>query len=70
MKRFLAMVLAALTLLTATGCASFLNRSYTEVFPHSASYYEKTDKSVLRAEGYLQSGRDHNGYYETDQFHR
>ncbi len=52
MKRFLALVLAALTLLTATGCASFLNRSYTEVFPHSASYYEKTDKSVLRAEGY------------------
>ena len=50
MKRFLALVLASLTLLTATGCASFLNRSYTEVSPHSASYYEKTDKSVLRAE--------------------
>jgi len=52
MKRLLALLLAVLTALTATGCASFLNRSYTDVSPHSASYYEKTDKSVLRAEGY------------------
>ncbi len=34
-----------------TGC-SFLNREYSSVQPHSATYYESEDRSILRAEGY------------------
>ena len=34
-----------------TGC-SFLNREYSSVQPHSATYYESEDRSILRAEGH------------------
>ena len=48
-KRILAMALLCAFLLS--GC-SMLERSYTSVQPHSSSYYESEDKSVLRAETY------------------
>ena len=48
MKRFLCGVLAAL-MLVCTGCASFLERDYSVVQPHSSTYYESEDRSVLRA---------------------
>lgn len=47
----LAALLAAL-MLVCTGCASFLERDYSVVQPHSSTYYESEDRSVLRAESY------------------
>ncbi|NLU24627.1 MAG: hypothetical protein GXW99_07975 [Clostridiales bacterium] len=49
-KRLLALL--AVCALCLTGCGSFLNREYSDTSPHSAAYYEKADKSVLRAETY------------------
>lgn len=51
MKRVLILLLALLMCFGMTGC-SMLERSYTSVQPHSSSYYESEDKSVLRAETY------------------
>lgn len=48
-KRLLPLLLASALLLS--GC-SFLNRSYSSVSPHSATYYESEDRSVLKAESY------------------
>lgn len=50
-KTVLAAVLAALTLLLS-GCGSLLERDYSVVRPHSSTYYESEDRSVLRAESY------------------
>ena len=50
-KNVLAAVLAALTLLLS-GCGSLLERDYSVVRPHSSTYYESEDRSVLRAESY------------------
>ena len=50
-KTLLAALLAAL-MLVCTGCASFLERDYSVVQPHSSTYYESEDRSVLRAESY------------------
>jgi hypothetical protein len=47
-KAFLSLLLVSVLLLC--GCGSFLNREYSTVSPHSAGYYESTDKTVLRAE--------------------
>lgn len=51
MKRGIILLLAGLMCFSTTGC-SMLERSYTSVQPHSSSYYESEDKSVLRAETY------------------
>jgi len=51
MKRVLILLLVLLMCFGMTGC-SMLERSYTSVQPHSSSYYESEDKSVLRAETY------------------
>lgn len=51
MKRAVILLLALLMCLGTTGC-SMMERSYTSVQPHSSSYYESEDKSVLRAETY------------------
>ena len=51
MKRAAILLLVLLMCLGMTGC-SMLERSYTSVQPHSSSYYESEDKSVLRAETY------------------
>lgn len=50
MRKAMATVLAALVVFL-TGCG-FLHRSYSSVSPHSATYYESEDRSVLRAESY------------------
>lgn len=50
-KALLAALLAALMLLL-TGCGSILEREYSVVQPHSSTYYESEDRSVLRAESY------------------
>lgn len=46
-----AFVTIFVSLFLLTGC-SFLNREYSSVEAHSATYYESEDRSVLRAEGY------------------
>ena len=51
MKRTVILILVFLMCFGMTGC-SMLERSYTSVQPHSSSYYESEDKSVLRAETY------------------
>lgn len=51
MKRGIILFLVGLMCFGTTGC-SMLERSYTSVQPHSSSYYESEDKSVLRAETY------------------
>ena len=51
MKRAVILLLVLLMCFGMTGC-SMLERSYTSVQPHSSSYYESEDKSVLRAETY------------------
>ena len=51
MKRAVILILVLLMCFSTTGC-SMLERSYTSVQPHSSSYYESEDKSVLRAETY------------------
>ena len=51
MRKALAMALAAAVAVTLSGCG-FLHRSYSSVSPHSATYYESEDRSVLRAESY------------------
>ena len=51
MKRAIIILQVCLMCLSMTGC-SMLERSYTSVQPHSSSYYESEDKSVLRAETY------------------
>ena len=51
MKKIAVIAVALLLCLGAVGC-SMLERSYTSVQPHSSSYYESEDKSVLRAETY------------------
>ena len=48
-KRILVLLLAVV--FTLTGC-SVLEREYSSVQPHSSSYYESEDRSVLRAESY------------------
>ena len=48
-KNVICLLLAASMLLS--GC-SFLNREYSSIKPHSATYYESEDNSVLRAETY------------------
>lgn len=47
-------ILALLLMLTLllSGCSSFLYREYSVVQPHSSTYYESEDRSVLRAENY------------------
>lgn len=50
MRKGFACLLAA-SLLTLTGC-SFLNREYSSIEPHSATYYESEDRSIFRAENY------------------
>ena len=50
MKRKVFGIFAASVLLL-TGC-SFLNREYSSIEAHSATYYESEDRSVLRAESY------------------
>ncbi|MBQ3724189.1 MAG: hypothetical protein II904_01575 [Oscillospiraceae bacterium] len=49
-KGFIFLMAAALAV-TLSGCG-FLHRSYSSVSPHSATYYESEDRSVLRAESY------------------
>lgn len=51
MKKIVVLALACLMCFSAVGC-SMLERSYVNVRPHSSSYYESEDKSVLRAETY------------------
>ena len=51
MKKATILALTGLLCLSAVGC-SMLERSYSNVQPHSSSYYESEDKSVLRAETY------------------
>ena len=51
MKKLFCALLAAATL-ALCGCGSFLERTYSSSQPHSATYYESEDRSVLRAEGY------------------
>ena len=51
MKRAVILLLVCLMSVSAAGC-SMLERSYSSVQPHSSSYYESEDKSVLRAETY------------------
>ncbi|MBE6971541.1 MAG: hypothetical protein E7446_05415 [Ruminococcaceae bacterium] len=51
MKRKLLPMLLAMVLLLS-GCGSFLHREYSVVEPHSSSYYEDTNRGVLRAENY------------------
>ena len=48
-KGIVVTIFASLFLLT--GC-SFLNREYSSIEAHSATYYESEDRSILRAEGY------------------
>ena len=49
-RRFVpALLLCALLL---TGCASFLNREYSDSKAHSATYFGGDDRSVLRVESY------------------
>ncbi|MBQ0037515.1 MAG: hypothetical protein KBS74_02485 [Clostridiales bacterium] len=50
MKKGIPALLLASALLLS-GC-SVLNREYTSVRPHTSSYYESADRSVLRAESY------------------
>ena len=47
---FLIFAGSALLMLPLTGCGSLLNRDYSVTEPHSSSYYESEDRSVLRAE--------------------
>lgn len=49
-KRVLCILLAAV--LCLSGCGSFLEREYSVVEPHSSTYYESENRSVLRAENY------------------
>lgn len=49
-KCVLCLLLAGL--LCLSGCGSMLNREYSSVEPHSSTYYEDADRSVLRAENY------------------
>ena len=49
-KQIIAILLCGI--LCLTGCGSFLDREYSSIQPHSSSYYESEDQSVLRAEGY------------------
>ena len=49
-KRVLCILLIAV--LCLSGCGSFLEREYSVVEPHSSTYYESENRSVLRAESY------------------
>ena len=49
-KSVLCILLAAV--LCLSGCGSFLEREYSVVEPHSSTYYESENRSVLRAESY------------------
>ena len=49
-KSVLCLLLAAL--LCLSGCGSFLEREYSVVEPHTSTYYESENPSVLRAENY------------------
>lgn len=49
-KRVLCILLTAAVCLS--GCGSFLEREYSVVEPHSSTYYESENRSVLRAENY------------------
>lgn len=51
MRKLVILLLAAALCCGAAGCA-MLERTYSNVQPHSSSYYESEDKSVLRAETY------------------
>lgn len=49
-KSVLCLILTAM--LCLSGCGSFLEREYSMVEPHSSTYYESENRSVLRAESY------------------
>ena len=49
-KHMLCLMMAAVLFLS--GCGSFLEREYSKVEPHSSTYYESENHSVLRAESY------------------
>lgn len=52
MKRSMFVLLCLWMLLSLGGCGSLLYREYGQVQPHSSTYYESGDRSVLRAESY------------------
>jgi len=49
-RRLLCLMLASVFCLN--GCGAMLHREYSAVQPHSSTYYESADRSVLRAENY------------------
>lgn len=51
MKKSVLCLLLTLTL-CMSGCGSLLEREYSVVEPHSSTYYESENRSVLRAESY------------------
>lgn len=51
MKKVIVCLLFSLAVLLS-GCGAFLDREYSSIEPHSSTYYESEDRSVLRAEGY------------------
>ncbi len=51
MKRF-SLFLLALSLLPLCGCAGLLEREYSAVAPHSATYWESEAAGILRAQTY------------------
>ena len=50
MKKLLCVLLLLAILVSATGCASLLDREYSTVQPHKSTYYER--ENLLRAETY------------------
>ena len=52
MKPALLACMAALLLLSGTGCSAILNRDYTHVTPHNTTSPTTGDPSILRAESY------------------
>ena len=50
-KKISCLLILGSLLLMLTGC-SFLNREYSSIEAHSATYYESEDRSILRAESY------------------
>ena len=50
-KKISCLLILGFLLLIMTGC-SFLNREYSSIEAHSATYYESEDRSILRAESY------------------
>lgn len=52
MGRTLCAALCCLLCLPLAGCSAILERDYSVLQPHSSTYYESEDRSVLRAESY------------------